>query len=127
MSDLWTVSLMFCGSDRQVNMVYQSEDAAREAFGRWTKEQVQEEFPVHIEADQYGTTVCLFGGGPLEAVMMQDAGRAADGGIELGLLQARSQAKAQRLASADPMLQRSVVPVQAEFPRPFAGLIGRKQ
>ena len=69
----------------------------------------------------------MFGGGPLEAVMLQDAGRAAEGGIELGLLQARSQAKAQRLASADPMLQRSVVPAGAGFGPLSPGLIGRKQ
>lgn len=70
MVDLWLVSLMFCGSDRVVTLDYDSEDEARSSFDRWVHCAVQEEFPNHIETDRRGVTVCLFGGGPLEAVML---------------------------------------------------------
>jgi hypothetical protein len=104
--NLWSLQLMFCGAQaRTVNLVYQSEDAARAAVGRITASAVQSGFPVFSEADSYGTEVHVFGGGPLEAVQLQGIGRAGEGGIELALAQARVQARAQERGAKDPVLR----------------------
>lgn len=100
MSELHTVALMFRGGQRQVNLVFSSASQAEAAFTG-----LREEFSGEaMYADSFGTTVMLLHTGPLEAVILQDAGQASEGGIEMGLLQARSQSRAQKRAQVDPMI-----------------------
>jgi hypothetical protein len=83
-----------------VNLVFSSESQLEAALAQLIPDTAL------TVADSYGTKVWLNTGaaGPLEAVIAQDAGRAAEGGIEMGLLQARSQTKAQRRAAGDTMI-----------------------
>jgi len=118
LSDLWTV-LVYLGDQGhpQVNLVFHSEEAARGAFAALRDGKAQED-PADIEiADSYGSTLACDPRDAL-AVLLQDKGRSAEAGIELGLLQARSQAKAQNRAQADPMLSKP----QLARPMPVFGM-----
>jgi hypothetical protein len=105
MSELWTVALFFRGHGRQVNLLYGGEAAARAVFERAMALPTGSLVPVE---DHYGTTIVLFPADEtsvLEAVMLQDNTKANDGSIEVGLLQARAQAKANTRAQHDPQLK----------------------
>jgi hypothetical protein len=114
MSDLHTISLLFRGGQRQANLVFSSAERAKEVFDVLTAG-AEEEDGVSF-SDSFGTTIYLiyYARSPLEAVILQDAGRASEGGIEMGLLQTRAQTKAQRRAAGDPMINlnstRALVP-----------------
>jgi len=104
-SDLWTLQLMFCGAQaRTVTLVYQGEAEARAVMQRIAGSPVMAEFPFVQECDHYGTEVVVFSGGPLEALQLQEGGRAGEGAIELALQQARIQARAQERGAKDPVL-----------------------
>lgn len=107
MADLWTLQLYIANRQERVSLVFHSEAGARAALARVQDSPVQAEFPWFIVEDNYGTTATVFGGGPLEAVVLQDCGRASEGGIELGLQNARNQARAQELAARDETLKKA--------------------
>jgi hypothetical protein len=98
MSELWTVALFFRGHGRQVNLLYGGEASARAVFDLFVSDHVT------AASDHYGTMVAVFDAGPIEAVMLQDNAKANEGAIEVGLLQARAQAKANTRAQHDPQL-----------------------
>lgn len=106
MSELWTVTLHFCGpSSKPVTLVYGSKDTARASWDRLLDGATQKEEPRDLAWDDYGTGVAVFAGGPIEVMVLQDCGRALEGGTELSLMQARGQARAQERANRDPVLK----------------------
>jgi hypothetical protein len=98
MSELWTVALFFRGHGRQVNLLYGGEAAARAEFEKWGG---------HLSRDHYGTEILISTDkdSVLEAVMLSNNEKANEGAIEVGLLQARAQAKANTRAQHDPQLK----------------------
>ena len=111
MSDLWTV-VVYLGDQGhpQVNLVFSSESAALDVFAALEGTSPIDGMPLADDCrltvtDNFGTTLRCDPRDAL-AVLLQDTGRSAEAGIELGLLQARSQAKAQNRVQADPMLSK---------------------
>lgn len=108
MSGLYTILVMFRGGQRQVNLVYQSAEAAENAWDRMVYGDDHSVFE-----DGYGSRLCICGmATSVEAVLLQDAGRAQEAQIEMVLLQARSQSRANTRAQHDPMIkqQNQIVP-----------------
>jgi hypothetical protein len=102
MSELWTVALFFRGHGRQVNLLYGGEAAARASFDAYASTGLP------ASKDHYGTSIVLFpadDGCVLEAVLLQNNEKVNEGAIEVGLLQARAQAKANTRAQHDPQLK----------------------
>jgi hypothetical protein len=102
MSELWTVALFFRGHERQVNLLYGGKAAARAAFDDIVLAAPADKQPQL--SDHYGTTIVFFEAGPIEAVMLQDNTKANEGAIEVSLIQARAQAKANTRAQHDPQI-----------------------
>ena len=90
---MWTIALFIGdGGSRQVNLVFRGEGTARVVWGELTREVVEDPIGDVVVSDDFGTTVSV----PRDVIMgkvLQRAEGAAEAGVELGILQARSQSK----------------------------------
>lgn len=99
MSELWTVTLRFRGAHAPpVTLFFGGEAAARKEFAEAAS-------GIPATDDHYGTSIVVYPEGPLEAVILQDVAKAFEAQVELGLAQARAQAKANTRAAGDPVLK----------------------
>ncbi len=101
MSELWTVALFFRPHGRRHNLIFRDKERALKVY--------LEEFPIDergmVAEDDYGCQLAIFPDGPLEMVMLVEEERAAGAAVELALIQARTQAKANLEAQRDPQLK----------------------
>lgn len=98
MTELYTVTLAFRGG-RTVNLVFAGAASAKKEFDKLTAGWSRHE-------DHFGSVVAL----PdeyslLEAVMLQEVDKAQEANVEIALVQARAQAKANTRAQHDPQLK----------------------
>lgn len=110
-SDLWTLQLMFC-ENRTATLVFRSEANARNAKSSVMNFDIYESDSVLELSDDFGLTVCLMARDILEAWQLQDCGRTQEASVELALLQARGQARANVRAASDPVLREAQVKAQ---------------
>ncbi len=100
MSELWTVTLRFRGAHAPpVSLFFGGEAAARKEF----KALCEAALASDATHDHYGTSIAVFG--DLEAVILQDVGKAFEAEVEMGLKRAIAQGKAERRALSDPELR----------------------
>jgi hypothetical protein len=105
MADLWTMQIFIAERQQPVALVFHSEGAARAAWAEIC-EAAREDATGAVEVtDNYGTAVRVMGADLIEGVVLQEAGKAAEAGIELSLQQARTQAKLAERVEKDPMLR----------------------